>query len=202
MTTATRAGGLALCLLLVAPDVMAAGNTDPDWPCIQRRTGALSAGVMWPHPLDPGMELPMGGNDVAAKLALRRVTEAEAEDALGSYLADHPGLGVDALGAIFLAAFARIDRDRNRVLDGIARYAHKQAALADRIDAAHAEMAALGAAKEPDFDRMDVLEEQIDWDERIYRDRERALTYVCETPVLLEKRAYRVAQMLLARVPE
>ena len=36
----------------------------------------------------------------------------------------------------------------------------------------------------------------MDWDERIHTDRQRSLTYVCETPVLLEKRLYAIAQLL------
>jgi hypothetical protein len=195
-----RIAGLALILSQIAVPVHAAGDTDADWPCIQRRTGALSAGVMWPEPI-AGAATDADAADLAARLALRRVSVAEAEAAVATYATAHPGLGAGELGAIFQAAFTRIDRDRTRVLDGISRYGHKQAALAERIDAAHAEMAALKAAEEPDFDWMDSLEEQIDWDERIYKDRERALTYVCETPVLLEKRAYSVAQMLLRHLP-
>lgn len=200
MANASPIAGLVLILSQTAASVQAAGGTDADWPCIQRRTGELSAGVMWPEPL-AGATIDTGAADLAARLALRRVSEDEAEAAVGDYVDAHPGLGAAELGAILQAAFNRIDRDRTRVLDGISRYGHKQAALAERIDVAHAEMTALKAADEPDFDRMDALEEQIDWDERIYKDRERALTYVCETPVLLEKRAYRVAQMLLRHLP-
>ncbi len=201
MTNPCRIIGLALFMGPLAVPTFAAGGTDADWPCIQRRTGALSAGVMWPNPLGEAT-VSTAAAELAAKLALRRVSEEQATAAVDGYAAAHPGLGPAELGAIFQAAFARIDRDRTRVLDGISRYGHKQAALAERIDAAHAEMVALKAAEKPDFDRMDALEEQIDWDERIYKDRERALSYVCETPVLLEKRAYLVAQILLKHLPD
>ena len=178
-----------------------AASEDPDWPCIQRRTGALSPGVMWPSPpADP--EVRGDAADLAAALALRRVSLEEAEASVGDYAASHPDLSADDLGAIFLAAFERIDRDRQRILSGIVRYARSQIALAEQIDKKHAEMSALEAADPPDFDRMDELEAEIDWDERIYRDRERALTYVCETPVILEKRAYAIAQILLKHMPE
>lgn len=189
------AGGLAA---LPAP---AADNADPDWPCIQRRTGTMSAGVLWPLPLG-AVEATGEAGELAAALALRRVDLDEAEARVEAYSGAHPDLGPEDWGAIFRAAFERIDHDRERVLAGIVRYARSQIALSERIDAAHSEMAALGAAKAPDFDRMDALEAQIDWDERIYKDRERALAYVCETPVLLEKRAYAVAQILLKHVPQ
>ena len=38
-----------------------------------------------------------------------------------------------------------------------------------------------------------------DLQERIFDDRAKSLTYVCETPILLEKRAYALAQLLLAK---
>lgn len=199
MKEACGLAGLALILAQVAVPAGAAG-TDADWPCIQPRTGALSAGVMWPEPLGDAVATGAAA-DLAARLALRRVSEAEAEAAVDAYVAAHPGIGAAELGAIFSVALARIDRDRTRILDGISRYGHKQAALAERIDAAHAEMAALQAAEAPDFDRIDALEEQTDWDERIHQDRERALSYVCESPVLLEKRAYQAARMLLKHLP-
>ena len=57
-------------------------------------------------------------------------------------------------------------------------------------------------AENPDFDEVDRLEEQLDWDERIYTDRQRSLIHVCETPVLMEKRLYAISQMLLAAAPQ
>ncbi|PKP73499.1 MAG: hypothetical protein CVT84_13250 [Alphaproteobacteria bacterium HGW-Alphaproteobacteria-6] len=200
-----------LAAALIAAFATLAGGAGPavaaedgGWPCIQRRTGALSAAVIWPHPL-PAAEaaaLPAGAADLAAALALRRISPEAAEARLATYLANHPGTGAEAIGAIFLAALTRIDRDRNRVLDGIGRYARSQAGLAARIDAGHAALKAAETAEPLDFDRIDAIGTQLDWDERIYHDRERALGYVCETPVLLEKRAFQVAQMLLRQLPQ
>ena len=52
------------------------------------------------------------------------------------------------------------------------------------------------AKSEPDYDRVDALEEQLDWDQIIYTDRQRSIQYICETPVLLERRLFGIAQML------
>jgi len=40
----------------------------------------------------------------------------------------------------------------------------------------------------------DELNEQIDWDTRIYEEREQSLRYVCETPVLLEQRLFQIGR--------
>ena len=38
----------------------------------------------------------------------------------------------------------------------------------------------------------------LDWDMRIYEERERSLTYVCEVPVLYEQRAFAIAKLIEA----
>lgn len=171
--------------------------SDPNWPCIQRKVTRLSLGVMWPLPLEETVELSGAAEDLADKLALRRVSLEEAAGLVALFAADHPD-GTPALwGGIFARAFAAMDKDRTRLIGGIGRYSQAQIALSDQIEGTRTEMARLMEADAPDYDRVDALEEQLHWDERIYKDRASALVYVCETPVLLEKRIYAVAQMLL-----
>ena len=67
---------------------------------------------------------------------------------------------------------------------------------------ARAKIDTLMAASEPDFDRVDALEEQIDWDQVIHTDRQRSITYLCETPTLLERRLFGIAQMLQQAIRE
>ena len=85
---------------------------------------------------------------------------------------------------------------------GITRYAHKQEALDGRIETARHEFAALNAAEPKDFDRIDALEGEIDWSTRIFQDRQQSLTYVCETPVILEQRAFALGRAIAAHLPE
>lgn len=189
---------MALAVCASAP-AQAADYSDPTWPCIQRKVEHLSLGVMWPHPVPDG-DLPETLNDPAQELVqtlvLRRVPEEELSTLAADFGAAHPGLTRDDLGLIFRDAFTAIDRQRTRLIAGIGTYSLKQIDLAARVEAARVEFDAEMALDEPDFDKVDALDEQIEWDERIYRDRAQSLTYVCETPVLLEKRAYAIAQAL------
>lgn len=197
----TRAATSLFFLLLAAGQVAAAGFTDPDWPCIQRKVENLSFGLMWPHPVEEEA-LPPDARDLAALLSLRRVSLDEAQEYVRAYVEDHPETGSRELGGIFRKVFDNLAGDRRRVMNGIANYAQSQTALSEKIDTARSEMETLLAASSPDFDRVDALEKQVDWDERIFKDRRRSLTYVCETPVLLEKRIYAIAQMLMTFVKE
>jgi hypothetical protein len=178
--------------------VLAADPSDPEWPCIQRKIPNLSIGVMWPHPLpEEATSLPPDLDDVAAQLALRRVSEEQAQALIDEVAARHPEFGLEDYGRLFQSTFERIDRQRSDIVAGIGRYARNQTQLATEVDQLEAEMSELEAAEAPDFDRMDVLEAELDWRIRIFNDRSKALTYVCESPVLLEQRAYAIAQMLL-----
>jgi len=51
-----------------------------------------------------------------------------------------------------------------------------------------------------DFDRLEEIADKIEWDTRIFEERQQSLTYVCETPVLLEKRAFTLARMMMEQM--
>ena len=83
-----------------------------------------------------------------------------------------------------------------RIIGGIADFSLGQIALAEKIDATRMEMDTALAADDPDYDRIDALEEQLDWDQVIFTDRQKSITYLCETPQLIEKRLFAIARML------
>ncbi|PDT82477.1 hypothetical protein [Sinorhizobium sp. BJ1] len=201
MRAAWHALALALCLTTQPPGTAGAVDfSDPDWPCIQRKAENLSVSLMWPEPITR-LPLAPAANDLVAILSLRRVTLEEAGAHIQAFVEKTAPVDSQMLGNIFLGVFENLSENRKRLIAGIGRYSRSQIALSTRIDGSRVEMAKLTRETKPDFDRIDKLEEQIDWDERIYRDRSQALTYVCETPVLLEKRAYAIAQILLGHLP-
>lgn len=186
----------------------AATFNDPTWPCQQRKVERLSLGLMWPKPLKDTPEgqseaqLPPDAMELATHLGLRRLTMEEADQIVATFSERRPGATADLMGKIFAVVFQQLGAARHNVINGIGRYSEKQITLAKKIDATRAEMDALMSAKDPDFDKVDKLEEQLDWDERVYKDRSQSLTYVCETPVLIEKRLYALAKILLKYSPQ
>jgi hypothetical protein len=186
--------------LLAAP-AGAAQELDPEWPCVQRKVDHLSLAVMWPEPVpDEAADLPDELDGLAERMALRRIPVEEIAELVDQLAAENPEIGADTYGLLFADAFERIDRQRTRLVAGIARYSRGQTELAREIDDLRREFAEVEAEDEPDFDRLDLLEAEIDWRERVLEERNSSLTYVCESPVLLEKRAYEIAQILLRRL--
>lgn len=196
-----RPAAALLALGLAATPLAAQDFSDPDWPCIQRKVEQLSPGLMWPVSGEPAPELAPDTEaalaDLAQTLALRRVDEAGMDAAIAGFASNHPH-GAAVMEQVFLRVFDSLAARRSTIMSGIADYSQGQIARAEDIEAARAEMEAEMAKAAPDFDRIDALEEQIDWNERIYTERQQSLRYVCETPVLLEQRLYTIARKLQA----
>jgi hypothetical protein len=193
----------ALLSLVIAAPAFAAGPPDPDWPCQQRRQPHLSIAQVWGGPAPDAAALKLAETpevqEVAQVIALRRTPMEDAETRIATFAGDHDAEG---LVALFAATFDRIDRTRARVMDGITRYAHKQEALEGQIEDLRHQFAGLEAAGTKDFDKMDEVEKQLDWSTRIFQDRQQSLTYVCETPVVLEQRAFALGRAVQGHLPQ
>jgi prefoldin subunit 5 len=189
--------------LAVATPVQAAGPVDPDWPCIQRRQPHLSMAQVWGGPVPDEATLALAQSPeiqaVAQSIALRRTPIDAVEVAVTDFAEDHDA---QALVALFAATFDHVNLTRDRVMAGITRYAHKQATLEAEISALRREFAALEAAEPQAFDRIDAVERELDWSMRIFQDRQQSLTYVCETPVILEQRAFAIGRIVEAALPD
>jgi hypothetical protein len=190
---------LAAALALAAPAAVAQ-HADPDWPCVQRKVPELWIGQMWPAEPPAAMpELDAAETALARRLSERRLpVEAVASEAAPLVEDLAPEARAERLAAVFDAVLARVNAERSAIIAGIARYARRQTALAERIEGMQLELAALEQAPEDarDWDRIELLRDTLEWDTRIFRDRSQSLTYVCETPVLLEQRAFAVARAL------
>ncbi|WP_295047898.1 hypothetical protein [uncultured Paracoccus sp.] len=181
----------------MAAPAWAATGIDPDWPCIQRKQPHLSLGQVWtgPQPDDRVTDLAREPRieALAARLEQRRLPLEEAEAAIADFAA---GADDAQLTALMVAVMDKIEPDRSALMAGIARYGHSQVDLARRIEDRRAAMARLEQADPPDFDAIDAAEQALDWDQRIFTERQQSLTYVCETPVILEQRAFALGRAI------
>ncbi|MDD9727989.1 hypothetical protein PVV74_21290 [Roseovarius sp. SK2] len=183
-----------------AAPAMAEDFSDPTWPCVQRKVETLSLGLMWPIALpedeveDPA--LAAGIRDLAGTLAVRRLEMDTLRQAAEEFTDRWPEDTEANLGRAFAQTFKSLNTRRSQIINGIADFSLGQIALAEKIDEMRLEMDTALEAENPDFDRVDELEEKLDWDQVIYSDRQQSITYLCETPQLIEKRLFAIAQML------
>ncbi len=174
------------------------------WPCAQRKVPTISGGTIWSGPsLDEGKDWEEDRTvaELAQKLASRRLP-LDQVDPLVADFAKEAGKDKDKkLTELFVGTLDVINGNRTEILEGIMRYARGQERLAERMrkeaDAISEKMSDVqgptgiaATEKNPDFA----------WDQRIFKERRQALTYVCETPTLLERRAYEVAKRIQAQL--
>jgi hypothetical protein len=193
---ALAAGGLALAAW--AGIAGAAQQPDPDWPCVQRRVPELTAAQMWAGP-PPSGEASPEIEELARHLAARRVpVEEVGAEAAGAVEGLDPAERGERLAELFGAVLHRLNAERGQIIAGIGRYARHQTALSDRIEAMQLELAGLEAAPDDakDWDRIEELRDTLLWETRVFKERAQSLSYVCETPVLLEQRAFAIARAL------
>ncbi|MGK7755727.1 MULTISPECIES: hypothetical protein [unclassified Roseovarius] len=189
------AGFLSIPAPLTAEDF-----SDPTWPCVQRKVETLSLGLMWPIALpeneveDAALAADIG--DLAGTLAVRRLEMDALRQAAEDFVGRWPEDKEANLGRAFAQTFKTLNTRRSQIINGIADFSLGQIALAEKIDEMRLEMDTALEAEEPDYDRIDELEERLDWDQVIYSDRQQSITYLCETPQLIEKRLFAIAQML------
>jgi hypothetical protein len=195
--TWSLAAGIALAL---AGQVAAAEFDDPDWPCVQRKVPELSVGQMWSGPMpSAGGARDRDVEELARRLVPRRVTAEEIAAAAGDFAAALPADGRgQGLADLFAAVLQRINSERAQVIAGIGRYARHQTDLSARIETREDEIAELQRVPDDqkDWDRIEELQDALAWDTRVFKERAQALTYVCETPVLLGQRAFAIARTL------
>jgi hypothetical protein len=188
---------LPLLLLLATPALAGGPPVDEDWPCQQRKTGAISRAAIWAGPEAFGRW--DDDSQVAAlarKLASRRTPLDEAGPLIDAF-AKEAGADKDKrLTLLFDGTLDLINGERNKVMAAIVRYARGQKALAAKVreDADKAADAEEGNITAPDA--LEKAHPELKWDKRIFDDRAQALTYVCESPVLLEKRAFALARAI------
>lgn len=198
---AARPAALAVILVLAGLRTAAAAQSDdPEWPCVQPRVPQLSIGQMWPGP----MPVENGAADrdmkaLARSLAPRRVSVEDIAAQVATAVQDvPPEARPEWLAEVFAAILDRINAERGAIIAGIGRYATRQTSLSERIDAMERDLATLQAVPEAerDMDRIEELQDGLAWETRIFKDRAQSLTYVCEAPVLLEKRAFAIGRAL------
>ena len=170
-----------------------AGHPNPDWPCRQILVARLSVAAVWAGPSIEGItwrnDQPIA--DIVAKLAARRTPVEDAERMIEDFARSQGAAKTKKLIAIFAGLFETLNDERTQVIEGLLRFGAKQKELADKIRAENA-LAREGPSKTPDTSEQQDLE----WDLRVFDERRQSLTYVCETPTLIEQRLFALAKVI------
>ncbi len=174
------------------------------WPCAQRRVQTISAGTIWSGPdlaQGSGWE---GDNEVAnlaQKLASRRLPLDEVDPLIADFASRAGADKAKKLTELFVGTLDVINGSRGEILQGIMRYAQGQERLAERMRAESDKISeAMSDVQGSTGVAATEANRDFAWDQRIFKERKQALSYVCETPSLLERRAYEIGKRIQAQL--
>ena len=164
---------------------------DPDWPCHQAKIAEFPLASVWDGPTvatsDGWRDDPVIA-DLAAQMSQRRVPLDEVKASLATLAASG---AKPKVAQAFAAAFDDLVRQRAEVIAGLDRFGRKQREMAERL---RAENEAAHKGPEPDAQALQKLE----WDLRVFDDRRRTASYVCEAPQAIETRIGEIAKLVRA----
>jgi hypothetical protein len=190
------------CLLVGCSTGWAAASGD--WPCVQRKVPQVSLPAVWPMEPPGGASMKIKDtkeiSDLASYLATRRVPLEVAEKAIGDFAAKNGADKAARLGAVFLNLFDKLNAERSDVIAGIERYGRKQIQLADNLRKEQEALAAKRADAKVDAGEIQDLTDRLTWNTRIFEDRRKSLTYVCEVPIIIEQRLFDLAKKIQAQM--
>jgi hypothetical protein len=216
MDRSLLAGGLAVLTLAFAIQpglVQGAGKkVNSDWPCQQILVRTISVPAVWAGPSIDGIDWQSDSKlvDLTDRLAARRLPLEQAQQQITDFAKTLGADKTSKLTALFAGLYHKLNNERSQIIDGLDRFGQKQKELGDRLReetaALHEAQDKAGGAPLPDLKdksgpqtapgpEASILE-KLQWDLRIFQDRHNAVTFACESPVLIEQRLFALARTI------
>ena len=191
----------SLIVATLCPAAQAAGRpgSDLDWPCQRPKVADFPLASVWDGPpIDTNAQGWRDDPEIAAlaeEMSERRVPIAEVQAAVGKLAAERDPAAKEKIKRAFGAAFDELVSERATIIAGLDRYGRKQRQMADRI---RAENETAHAAPAPGVAPTDAALQKLQWDLRVYDERRRTISYVCDAPQTIEARIGALAQIVRA----
>ena len=182
---------IAAALTLAAPGAaLAADPRYPDWPCAQIKVPEVSIAAVWAGPpiddvASAWEQDPRSGSGGATRRAPHAAGGCGEEDFGGRHRqrSRAPAEGQ----AHFYRPVQHAQSGAQRGDEGIERFTRKQKEFADQIRSTVFQLRELQDTPGRDEGKVDELGSRIEWQTRIFEERQKTIGYVCEVPVLIEQ---------------
>jgi hypothetical protein len=166
----------------------------PDWPCQQLKVPEISIASVWSGPpieaADKEKSTDPKEAELVARLAARRTSMDDARKLIAEYVAGAPEVKRQKATSLFAALYSTLNAQRDQVMNAIERFSRKQKAMAEDIREQTRKIREIQDKPDADQSSSEQLTTQLSWQTRIFEDRRKSTAYVCDVPVLIEKRLF------------
>jgi hypothetical protein len=184
---------VALAACLVQP-AFALDPRYPDWPCQQLKVPGISIASVWAGPSIEGIDKTEPTDpkqpELVSRLAARRTPMEEAQNLIAEFVVGTSDEKQQKAKSLFAALYSKLNAQRDEVMNGIERFSRKQKGVAEQIRDETQQMRELQDRPNADQAQSDELANRLSWQTRIFEDRRKSTSYVCDVPVLIEKRLF------------
>jgi hypothetical protein len=189
-----------LFMTLTAAAASAADKRYPDWPCMQLKVPELTMAAVWSGPaIEPPAaqtEPPAQLRALIDKLSARRISLDEAKADIVAFITGSRSEKETKAKQLFAGLFGNLNRQRSDVMNGLERFSRKQKQLAQAIREDTLKIRELQDAANADATKIEELGQKIEWDTRIFDDRQKSTSFLCEIPVTIEQRLFALGRMI------
>jgi hypothetical protein len=203
LTLSAREFAWCVALILAVSSTRPAVALDPrypDWPCQQLKVPDISIASVWTGPpieaADKEKPLDPKEAELVARLAARRTAIEDARKLIAEFVTGTSEEKQEKAKRLFAALYATLNAQRSEVMNGIERFSRKQKAMADEIREQARKVREMQDASNADPAKSSELASQLSWQTRIFEDRRKSASYVCDVPVLIEKRLFDLASAI------
>jgi len=172
----------------------------PDWPCQQLKVPGIAVASVWTGPpmeaIDPTRPADPKDAELVSRLAARRTPIEDARKLIADFVVGTREEKQEKARRLFAALYSTLNAQRDEVMSGIERFSRKQKAMAEEIRGKTQKMRELQDRPNADPAQNEELASQLLWQTRIFEDRRKTTSYVCEVPVLIEKRLFELASAI------
>jgi hypothetical protein len=172
----------------------------PDWPCQQLKVPEISIASVWTGPaiedIDKAKPTDPKETELVARLAARRTSMEDARKLIADFVVGTSQEKQEKATRLFAGLYSTLNAQRNEVMSGIERFSRKQKAMAEAIRTKIEKMREIQDTPNADHAQSDELTTQLAWQTRIFEDRQKSTSSVCEVPVIIEKRLFDLAQAI------
>jgi hypothetical protein len=166
----------------------------PDWPCQQLKVPGISIASVW---AGPSIEVGEAAKPIDAKqaelvsrLAARRTPIEDARKLIADYIVGTSEEKQEKAKTLFAALYSTLNAQRDEVMNGIERFSRKQKAMAVNIREETQKLREMQDKAAGDQAQTEDIATRLAWQTRIFEDRRRSTSYVCDVPVMIEKRLF------------
>jgi hypothetical protein len=199
---------LSLAIIVTAagwsPSSRALDPRYPDWPCQQLKVPEISIASVWNgapiesidaiKPTDPKEA------ELVARLAARRTPMEDAKKLIADFLVGTKEERQEKAKRLFAGLYSTLNAQRNEVMDGIERFSRKQKTLAADVREEAQKLREMQDKAAGDPAQSEEIANRLTWQTRIFEERQKATSYVCDVPVQLEKRLFDLSSAIQGAV--